>query len=666
MALEHQAGARRTWRDAVEDGTLQPHQETTGPLGSAWGMGMRRDALADFVRRRRGGGAGGSGGTGRLDLPTIDDRERWQRLDSATVTALQQDAEARRGVLWPNALASSYARYQRDGNRTEYEGHVADRQQRLTGAVVMACLTNEVEWVDEAVDGAIVLCEQSTWSWAAHDDAHARRGFVVCDADSPTLDLGAGEAVAQLALLDHVLRPRLDARWPGVHERIQHEAWSRVFVPFLSQDDLWWFGHDGQINNWNPWIVGNVITAAAQLIDDVEQLAELLEKALACLDRFVSSLPEDGAVDEGFGYWWNGVCRLLECLETVSWITENALDATGIHRIREALRYPLRMQLGEGWYVNVADGRARLEPGQPWHVPFNWGMAIGDDDVVAHARAHRTPGLPLVDTRAGLGRVLRALTDAAWQAAAPCPAPLPRSVWLSSVQLLVSRQHGGSPRGVAVAVKGGNNGENHNHKDVGEFIVALDGQPVIIDLGKPTYTAQTFSAQRYGQPAMQSGWHNVPAPFGLEQGEGTEFAARLLGEPRFGTQDSLSFDLAGAYPLRSGTWRRSFDFDRASGVLTVTDQWSIDRPNGASAPTALHLMVVGDVSTSDAGVIVRPPGTGRALQIETEPVVIPALEDVGLDDPELAAVWGPRLTRLTYTAPVADQYRISTRIVEER
>jgi hypothetical protein len=44
-----------------------------------------------------------------------------------------------------------------------------------------------------------------------------------------------------------------------------------------------------------------------------------------------------------------------------------------------------------------------------------------------------------------------------------------------------------------MAIKGGNNGESHNHNDVGSFIIYTDGEPLFIDPGVGEYTAKTFS-----------------------------------------------------------------------------------------------------------------------------------------------------------------------------
>src|SRR5699024_4432541 len=120
-----------------------------------------------------------------------------------------------------------------------------------------------------------------------------------------------------------------------------------------------------------------------------------------------------------------------------------------------------RMALGHGWFVNVADGPARPPAEQPWDVLHRWGRRLQDTDVVAGALAHRgSTRAPPVVPKLGLGRVLVALGDAAWQdAGVAAEAPLPREVWLPDVQILVAREREGDTDGLALCAKGGHNDE---------------------------------------------------------------------------------------------------------------------------------------------------------------------------------------------------------------
>ncbi len=545
---EADAHSRVSSHAAPPAGTVVKTAEFRGPLRAEWGTAMSQDALratlgllAPEVLRERVG------------IPPIERRDAWAQADPITIERIVAAAEADRGRPWPDALGSLFARYVRDGDRATYERAVSDRQERLTRAVIAAAAADDPGWIDEAADGVVVLCEQSTWSLPAHDDAHARRGFVLPDTAAPYLDLVAGEIVAQLAVADRILGARWAQSWPGLRERIRHEAEVRVFTPFETRDDLWWLGYWRDVNNWNPWILGNVLLSAALLLDDSERVARLFARALESLDRYVALLPADGAIDEGVAYWWNGAGRMLELLDLVARATDGALDATGIPVVAETLRFPMRMHLGGDWYVNVADGWARLPGHEPWQLPFRWGALVGDARVAAWARAARRPGGPVADVAGGLPRLVRALADTAWRDAVPGSAPLPAAVWLPSVQVLVRRAEAGTAAGLALAAKGGTNDENHNHKDLGSFLVAAGGRPLLVDVGKPTYTAQTFSAERYRIRAMQSGWHSAPAPHGLEQGEGPAFTAEVVtapqGEPD--TPPSATPDPAGGARTRT-------------------------------------------------------------------------------------------------------------------
>ena len=104
--------------------------------------------------------------------------------------------------------------------------------------------------------------------------------------------------------------------------------------------------------------------------------------------------------------------------------------------------------------------------------------------------------------------------------------PLPLQSWLPGIQVLTAREIEGSDQGLFLAAKGGTNGESHNHNDIGSFIVALDGVPVLIDAGVGEYTKQTFSNRRYELWPMVSPYHNLPTVNGHQQQPGVEFAAR--------------------------------------------------------------------------------------------------------------------------------------------
>lgn len=588
-----------------------------------------------------------------LPVASATDRRTWSRIaaDAATLDPILTRAHTERETPWPQPLASAAARFHRDGDRETWESAAYERQRRLSRAVVAAAVSREDAWMDAVADGMTLLCEQSSWCWPAHDDSLTVHRAIVPVVDDPYLDLGAGEVVAQLAWADQVLGEHLDDRFPGLRERIRHEASVRVFDPFLRRRDWPWLGLDGPPSNWNPWIHGNVLVAALRLLDrpgDEETRIRVVALAIEGLDRYVASLPEDGAIDEGYGYWWEGACRALEALDVLAHATGGRLDGLGarIPALVNTVAFPHRMQLGGPWFVSVADGRARPPADLPWAALHRAARATGDADALAFAASHRIPGEPAATETAGLGRLLRAIADPVWVAAATDEPPLPRDVWLPSTQMLLAREQRGTAAGLTLVAKGGHNDEHHNHNDVGSFIVASDGVPVVVDAGRPTYTAQTFGPDRYGIWTMQSSWHSVPEVRGIPQSPGASFLAR---DGHRGDGE-LALDLAGAYDLPAlRAWRRRIRLERgAHPRVVVEDVWDLDAWTGdAPEPeTTVRLLLAGDVRLGSAAARVIPLDGAPPVDIRWPDDVAASLTMRELDDPTLMSSWGARLTRL--------------------
>lgn len=600
-----------------------------------------------------------------LPAPDVTARSFWagQRVAGALAPTLAT-ADAERGTPWPQPLASQYARFFRDGVRTAYEEQVAARQARLTRATLAALVDPDDARVDEVVDGVLLLCEQSSWCWAAHDDTFDRFGRVTPTVTEPYLDLGAGEVAGQLAWVDHLLGPALDERAPGVRWRIRQETQIRVLRPFTYRRDWWWLGVDHPIMNWSPWIQGNVLAAALALEEDPGRRRAVSALVAEGIAAYWASLPADGGVDEGYHYWWHGAARALEAQNLLAFAGIDPAPET-LARIRATVAYPHAMHLGGDWYVNVADGAARPLSTWPWNVLHAWALRVGDDAAEQHAASYRGRPGGLFDERASLPRAVGLLSGSWADAPAAAPPLVGRSVF-PVTGVVVARSVPGSARGLAVSVKGGHNDENHNHVDVGSVIVALDGVPVVVDAGKPTYRAGTFGPDRYDLWVVRGDWHNVPRVRGVEQAPGEKFAASAFevsdGGPT--AQWRARVEMGRAYPV-SGLveWWREVVLEPGTETVTVVDSWrfadaATDDPDGQ---TAWHWLLAGDVVLTSGRAVARfapdapdaapdtPPG--RALAITWDPAAVDAALDVrALDDPELSAVWGEHLTRLRLTA----------------
>ncbi len=109
----------------------------------------------------------------------------------------------------------------------------------------------------------------------------------------------------------------------------------------------------------------------------------------------------------------------------------------------------------------------------------------------------------------------------------------------------------------------------------------LDGRVIAGDPGGPhTYTARTFSSQRYEMKLFSSYGHPVPRVAGRDQRAGRSAAARILRTEFSDERDVFAMDITAAYEvpeLRSLV--RTFEHVRApEPALVIADEWTADAP----------------------------------------------------------------------------------------
>ena len=244
-------------------------------------------------------------------------------------------------------------------------------------------------------------------------------------------------------------------------------------------------------------------------------------------------------------------------------------------------------------------------------------------------------------------RRLRTIFNAEAMEAAAAHTHKPPDVWLPETQVMVGRDQSG----LYVAAKGGHNDESHNHNDIGEFVVYVDGLPLLVDAGVETYTRKTFSPQRYEIWTMQSAYHNLPTIDGIQQAPGADFAARDVVYEADEAQAALTLDIAGAYPPEAGLkrWVRTIRLVRGQSVM-VEDDYELDH---VPRSLVLSLLTPSRVSLETAGCISlsraelpdgRVSASGEVLYDADK--FSPSIEVIPITDSRMSSVWGEQLFRI--------------------
>jgi hypothetical protein len=566
--------------------------------------------------------------------PPVTDRPYWARVPRETREQLLAQTAPMSGKPWPLLTATEYARFTADGDRQAYERPYFARRDKLSAAVITALLTGDAG--ADITDGVWLLCEETTWCLPAHQPGG------LPDPDNPQVDLFAAETAALLAWT---------VLLTGEHaDRVRRAVKLRVLDPYRARDDWRWLGLNGHehLNNWTPWIHSNLLIASL-LFDDEPQVTA--NRAVAALDRYLDVVPDDGGCDEGASYWWRAGASLAECLETLAEACGTDFGAFQLPKVRAIARYPMTAHIADNVHVNFADGGIR-PPGIVPHLLYRFAVRTGDSQLRQHARATRRHAASLVTgPNSSLGRVLGAITDDEWAAAPPEPFPAPLQSWLPATGVLTARERAGDPAGLFLAAKAGHNDESHNHNDVGSFIVAYKGRPLLIDPGAGVYTRQTFGPDRYQIWTMQSSWHNTPAPAGHPQAAGRAHRATDVSAALSAAAAELALDLAAAYPATAGirSWRRTLRLDRTAALISVHDSWELNQESERSVCyliTQEQPQVAGATITLPSGLVIDIDAT-----VDGTSAGGISVERRDLDDPQLRAVWGEHLYRITLALP---------------
>jgi len=576
--------------------------------------------------------------------PTIQDRADWEAVPQEIRAGFIREAQQYLGTTWERIPATLTLQYIRNGNRSTYDALNTRQRAKLTTLVLAEVFENAGRFLDEIADGIWAISEQTFWGSTAHLGMQ-RAGNGLPDVTEPIVDLFAAETGALLAWTDYLLADRLDKVSPLLRKRIRAEVDRRLLTPALQRDDFWWmgFGERKDVNNWNPWINSNWLAAVLLLEADPQHRAMSVYKIMRSLDNFINVYPDDGASDEGPGYWGRAGASLFDNLELLRSATNGKVDIYSSPLVRNMGQYIYRVYIKDQYFVPMGDASAKIRPDA--ELVYQYGQRIGDPlmqgfgALLAQRRGPYRPGA------SSPGRILPALLVAREIATAQVAEPLLGSVWLADLQLMAARSTPDSGVGLYVAAWGGHNGQSHNHNDVGNFVVYGDGTPVLIDLGVETYSAKTFSSQRYEIWTMQSAYHNLPTINGIMQAAGRQFQAKDVFFNETANRVTFSADIAAAYPAAAAVqrWQRRVTLDRTAPAVELEDRYELRE---WKEPARLSLMTPLSVDTSRPGEVHL---AGRYLLTFDAHELQATVEEVPVSDQQLRSVWGDRVERLVLT-----------------
>lgn len=585
-------------------------------------------------------------------FPKLTNRTGWTKANQEIMKSYLTEAEKYINYNWPSIPATKSLLIERTGNRSEYEAISFEKRQVLGTLLLAEIYENKGRFIDPIINSVYSICEETFWGSPAHLPK-TKNISGLADVSAPFVELFSAETATYLSWVDYFLGEKLDAVSPQIRKRIYYETNNRIFQPLITKPHGFMASSASgrRPNNWNPWICSNWLNAALLLEKNEAKRTDMVYKVLNVLDQFVNPYPEDGGCDEGPGYWGAAAASLYDNISMLNLATNNSFTyAYDDEKIKNMGRFIYRAQIGEKYFLNFAD--ADPQPGMAANMIYRFGKDIKDADMMKFGAFYRKPE----DSKLGRFHYFRnfyALFMQDEYQKAPQGLPLPQNVWLPDLQVMIARDKQGTTNGFFVAAKGGNNDESHNHNDIGNYVVYYDGLPLLIDVGRGTYTAKTFSSKRYDIWYNCSDYHNVPTINGVTQPPGAEFKAGNVAYKQGQAFSELSLDISKSYPAKAGvnSWQRTVRLNRGKNV-EVNDVLSLKTADKITE----HLMTCYPAEVTKPGELVihyQPKDAApkdfvikyNASQINStvEKVKLVTMEDKGIIEK-----WGDNIYRINF------------------
>ena len=530
------------------------------------------------------------------------------------------------GKPWTVLPWTVFAENKKTGNRVNYEALCFEKRRQLAAIVMAEIMEGKGRFMGDIIDGMGSFCEETWWGIPAHYPK------AIPLAELQEVDLFNAETASLIVWTRYMLGKQFDTFSPDLCQRIDREIERRILQPAVVND--YWWKTAGM--NWNPWICSNWLACVLICEKDEVRKAEAITQIRKAIQAFVDAYPEDGGCDEGPGYWDRAAASMFEVMRL--------LDSGSIEpKVQKMAAYAYKTYIGNDYCVCFADAHENKAV-QQVNIVYPFGLWLNDPTMrefgayLGRQKGVLTNPAALYDKSGNfptLGRELFFLRHINDFIADNPQEPLLKDVWLPDLQIMTAR------RGhFYVAMKGGTNGESHNHNDVGSFIVYApllqegtgEGtllSPLFIDPAVGEYTAKTFSKDRYDVWTMQSGYHNLPQINGIDQKDGKDYAAKVVRHK----EGQLTLELAGAYPKDAAvkSWQRTVTAMKSG--ISVTEDYVL---RDFIAPTRLMFMAL-------------TPDALQHLHYDASQLSA-TVEDISDKlDPLLQHMWGPKMYRVILT-----------------
>lgn len=535
--------------------------------------------------------------------PTIN-RGNWDGL-AATSEGIKRIKAAEKVLAEPIAAVppESFDEYLKTGKRECYSNPKAKCERNINTLVYGEALENKGRFIAKIAGYIDAICNEPSWVAPFEGGCSDRNKTLSGD---HYIDLTASRTAVCVATAVSWFRNKLPEQ---TRNHAMEMLRCRIFNTFLkdsrrrsgnAQYYNWWMPDRF---NWSAVCHNGCVSAITAVEDDRMLRAEAIESAERLMaPSFLSGFLDDGYCEEGMGYWNFGFGNFIVLSTWIRLVTDGKVDFC-----RDFPRAKLVANFGSRYLMNKTSS-----------PPFADGNGAPDKTLLAiinsiwpdlYAKESFNVGFMNGEYwNAGIRGTCRKTGEKG------ASSFLPKRDWFVNAGVLIARTGE-----LSFAIKGGSNGDRHNHDDAGSYVINIGSSAVAGDPGNENYTSRTFSRRRYESPVLNSYAHPVPRIGGMLQGGGPAFGAVVKHTEFTDAKDTVVYDLSGAYPAKAPIVKliRTAVFDRATETVTIVDEAEFAAPVSFETPViAWNKPIYGEDRSK-----FLLPGVGNKRKLECEVTV---------------------------------------------
>lgn len=462
-----------------------------------------------------------------------------------------------RDEMMPELSRELFDEYEITGNRLRYEEGYFKRREFLSTfglASVIWHKKEDIEKLEYVIKG---ICSEECWALSAHVKRLENPNWRM------TIDLTASETGHTLAHLYMLLKDELSEE---TKECIRKEVFRRILTPFMSAKApaYWW---EDATNNWNAVCCGNIGSTAIYLLEDGPEKDAFLERIRYAIETYyLDGFGDDGVCEEGLGYWVYGFMNMV-VFAMDQRLYDPDHDMMALKKVEKIAHFQEMCYFSHGRTISFSDGSSNGE--YPMGLTCCLANLYKDIRFPDPIYARSFSGDRCWNwnelytgwywTKNYLEDVEKKIVEE------PKPILEEGTDFLKDAQWCIFRGRDNT----ALAAKGGNNDEPHNHNDVGSFLYLADGEALLEDLGSGEYTKKYFSDERYEIFCTRGKGHNMPIIGGVDQKAGSKYRADAFERK---DENTILISFAKAYDVAGvDTVLREMSFEKETGSFTVSD-----------------------------------------------------------------------------------------------